>query len=548
MSTLSSGWHHLVAVGSGSTTAFYIDGEYKGSAAFKSVKDVYSIGNYQGGSQQFGTIDDTRVYTRALTSTEIANHYNNQERLDYGDIRFISSDGATALNHWMEKDGTFWVKAPSLTNGDNTIYMYYGNAAVSSASNGDNVFDFFDDFSGTTINTTKWSETDSAGYITQNGQLIISNGQATWGTTEMHTNATFNRSGSFIVQGNYRTTLEQGDANKDTTMLWIKDSGTGTSYTDFIYALYAYNNNDLSYWQMREDGTARDIVDSLAANVQYKIRQVVKTAVGSLNQISTDNGNTWTTLYDSSYSTESSFKVGFTHYQGGYVYIDDIMVRKYAATEPTIVIASEETNLVSPASCSATKGINGVCGSANTTTVSSTPVNPNLCAVDGGTATDVLTTLPTTYTWTCEGVGTEHTDANCYANKSGVRVNGVCGSSNYTIVSAEPAENLCVAGGQSTVTTNSTTYTWTCDGISGGLSDACVANISGEVTNGTCGSSDGQKFTSIPITNLCLTGVPTEVSGTGPWTWTCNGVGTGATNQSCSSSKALPSWKEASPY
>ena len=39
-----------------------------------------------------------------------------------------------------------WVNATTLAVGDNTFYMYYGNAAASSAANGETTFKFFDDF------------------------------------------------------------------------------------------------------------------------------------------------------------------------------------------------------------------------------------------------------------------------------------------------------------------------------------------------------------------------------------------------------------------
>jgi len=75
LSGLSAGWHHLAAVGSGASTAFYIDGSSVGSATYKSTANIYSVGNYAGGGQQFGTIDDFRVYNRALSPSEITTLY-----------------------------------------------------------------------------------------------------------------------------------------------------------------------------------------------------------------------------------------------------------------------------------------------------------------------------------------------------------------------------------------------------------------------------------------------------------------------------------------
>ena len=69
---LPAGWHHLTAVGSGTITTFYMDGAYVGVSDHKGGRDVYAVGNYQGGGQRFtDKIDDVRVYNRALTATEV---------------------------------------------------------------------------------------------------------------------------------------------------------------------------------------------------------------------------------------------------------------------------------------------------------------------------------------------------------------------------------------------------------------------------------------------------------------------------------------------
>ncbi len=69
---LISGWHHIVAVGAGSSTTYYLDGVQVGVSDFKSIDNVYSIGNYQGTGQVFAQyIDDVRIYDVALDSAQI---------------------------------------------------------------------------------------------------------------------------------------------------------------------------------------------------------------------------------------------------------------------------------------------------------------------------------------------------------------------------------------------------------------------------------------------------------------------------------------------
>jgi hypothetical protein len=54
-------------------------------------------------------------------------------------------------------------------------------------------------------------------------------------------------------------------------------------------------------------------------------------------------------------------------------------------------------------------------------------------------------------------------------------VNGACGSSNGTTLSAAPTTNLCSTGNVSTVTTGTTAYSWSCTGSNGGSTASCSA-------------------------------------------------------------------------
>ena len=46
---VATGWHQVTAVGSGTTTALYVDGTFVRTANAKSVADIFSVGNYYGG-------------------------------------------------------------------------------------------------------------------------------------------------------------------------------------------------------------------------------------------------------------------------------------------------------------------------------------------------------------------------------------------------------------------------------------------------------------------------------------------------------------------
>jgi RHS repeat-associated protein len=78
INTLPAGWHQVAAVGESGTTQFYVDGQAVGSVIpWQSKTDIYAVGNYQGGGQAFGVVDDFRIYRRALGTSEVAGLYTS---------------------------------------------------------------------------------------------------------------------------------------------------------------------------------------------------------------------------------------------------------------------------------------------------------------------------------------------------------------------------------------------------------------------------------------------------------------------------------------
>jgi hypothetical protein len=120
---------------------------------------------------------------------------------------------------------------------------------------------------------------------------------------------------------------------------------------------------------------------------------------------------------------------------------------------------------------------------------------------------------------------------SCACNKTGVSATqGVCGPANGQTLSSAPTANLCSLGTSSTVT-GAGPWLWTCNGANGGSNDRCSASLS--TTAGVCGTANGQTLSTAPTSDLCNAGTATVVSGTGPWTWSCDG-GDGGSDASCS--------------
>jgi len=103
---------------------------------------------------------------------------NNKMRADFGDIRFTASDGSTLLFCWNETfysglNVTVWIKiTDDLSSANATIYLYYGKSDASAYWDGDATFVFFDDFSGSSVNRTKW-ENVYGSPVVSNGLLDI---------------------------------------------------------------------------------------------------------------------------------------------------------------------------------------------------------------------------------------------------------------------------------------------------------------------------------------------------------------------------------------
>ena len=136
---------------------------------------------------------------------------------DGADIRFAEL-GGTMLDYWIEawnstdENATVWVKVGSVpANGTAAIRMWYGNAGVTSESNGNAVFEFFDDFEETDIDTTKWNLYDGTRLSIDNGHLQVKPSSSNTGAY-LYSKLQF--SYPIAVSGKYMTELignDEGD-------------------------------------------------------------------------------------------------------------------------------------------------------------------------------------------------------------------------------------------------------------------------------------------------------------------------------------------------
>jgi PKD repeat protein len=138
---------------------------------------------------------------------------------DYDDIRF--TDGSdTLLSYYIESATSsvakIWVEYPTLTTGNNTLYMYYGNDGASAYSSGVNTFPLFDHFTGSSLNTTTWSSFTSGGSISVSSSILELKATSSYDLVKVNSIQTFtpNNSVRFLFYPHPTSAWSAGDERR----------------------------------------------------------------------------------------------------------------------------------------------------------------------------------------------------------------------------------------------------------------------------------------------------------------------------------------------
>jgi uncharacterized protein (TIGR02145 family) len=190
--------------------------------------------------------------------------------------------------------------------------------------------------------------------------------------------------------------------------------------------------------------------------------------------------------------------------------------------------------------------IDGACGSANKIYNSSATGYGSDVFCYAGTSISSTVSFPevgNSVRWSCSGINGGKTVSCVAMRNTSVSVGcgsqaACCGASANVSTSTAPTSNLCANGaiydGSMQSWTNQ--WSWGCDDYINNVGYSCFAPNAINIVNGVCGSANGTTVSSAPIANLCSAGTGSVVSGSGPWTWKCNGVN-GGLSSSCSANK-----------
>lgn len=272
---------------------------------------------------------------QVVTTVDTASLATAGKMLSSGnDIRFTSSDGSTLLNYWIESGintstTRIWIKIPSISSGLNVIYMYYGNATPPSdgfGSNGDNTFNFFDDFNGTT-QADKWN---TSGPWTESGGTIINSTGVGYIVTKLPILSGLT---DFVIEGRTRSLGNYADS----MLLEIKCNPSATPGLPGYQARLVFMPGaglGSPYWAV--DGIYSEGTYFASLNTWYRGKVIINPSGYHAAYLYSDTGTilgSITGLTVDSISTNNYLAI---RGMNGPTELDWIFVHKYIDTEPTI--------------------------------------------------------------------------------------------------------------------------------------------------------------------------------------------------------------------
>ncbi|MEA3283115.1 MAG: DUF2341 domain-containing protein [Euryarchaeota archaeon] len=268
-----------------------------------------------------------------LNSSNVETNWNWTE--DENATRFTyynyTTETETEIPFWIEswnltaETSTIWVNVTSLANNTNTtIYLYYGNTYASSASNGTNTFEFFDDFPGSSLDGAKWPYHPGTPVVSES-TVLLDGGDKICSPIDfgipcsMRARSKASADDSVFLETYYANTSE-------TYGLQLGTSDQGTHGPTIIRT------------QVDDNGRDYRFTDTGVAWKNYAIYEITR--------VSIDIARCYQNDYLLCNETEKVFDakgyVGF-HVWGASstVTVDWVFVRKYASPEPVVSIGTQ---------------------------------------------------------------------------------------------------------------------------------------------------------------------------------------------------------------
>jgi hypothetical protein len=290
----------------------------------------------------------------ALTNVQVklAVTYDADMQSDFDDLRFTDSTGTTSINYFIESyiasaTSTVWIKVPSLpASGSADIYMYYGDATVSTTGSASNTFVFYDGMEDNGI--TEYSGDASLFRTTTSFNYEWSYGLASAvGSEGAKTTDGIYRTGASVAQGQtirYFDYIDTSTGSDDEvcTLFGVQSPGANNNNyavclevfgTDHVALVKNVSSNDSS-------GTSLASKNVTFATGWYEVEVDWK----NTNVIDVSVYDNTGALFATTTATDGSYTsggVGFAFWgqHGGWDYYTS---RVYASSDPTYAFGFEQ--------------------------------------------------------------------------------------------------------------------------------------------------------------------------------------------------------------
>jgi hypothetical protein len=262
--------------------------------------------------------------------------YDADMQSDFDDIRFYDATAGLELPYFIESmtDGvsaTIYIK--TLVN--NNVYMHYGNASATSSGNIDRVYELYDDFQGTAIDTAKWEEIDPNNSFSQNDVLQLNDISDSW-TKALISQQTFDRAIGKVLYVDL--TPFDSSGNNHFMVGWELNQSTDPDYDQLVHGFY-WNNTSLTTYE-KGTNTLTNGSYSYSWSTPYEMK-IILLATGAQYYIKGGAYGNWTLMQETSTHSDSPMRIAFTQYSHR-ADIRLVKVQDYAAVEPSVAIGSEE--------------------------------------------------------------------------------------------------------------------------------------------------------------------------------------------------------------
>jgi len=250
-------------------------------------------------------------------------------------VEFYDEDKQTLLPHYTElfdtanKKAIFWVKVPSIpANGTKMIYLNINIERTEDLSDPEAVFDFWDDFEGGSLDTSKWNlvkGTEGSNVFVQDGELKVTSNAVLIQSAKTFNQGiiveTKHRVVSYVQYGHICLGIRETTSKNFEILIW--SSGTRLYADGTIYP----SDGNYDY--------------AIPTDTPKLIQIAVKDNQGTFKIISEDGT---VELTDTQTTTAADFVITLVERPDSYIegsmeaYWDWVRVRKYTDPEPSVTV------------------------------------------------------------------------------------------------------------------------------------------------------------------------------------------------------------------